>query len=110
MIEKKINIKNNGSNYISLSHLRNKETSVVRKPKWIRVKAHISIEYQQTKNLINNYNLNTVCQEASCPNIGECWSKGHATVMILGDICTRKCGFCNIKSGKPRTVYLNYNY
>jgi len=111
MIEKEIKIKKNESNYISLSHLRNKEISVAgKKPKWIRVKAPISIEYQQTKNLINSYNLNTVCQEAACPNIGECWSKGHATVMILGDICTRKCGFCNVKSGKPRTVDLNEPY
>ena len=102
MIEKEIKSKKYKSNYISLSHLRNKETPVtVRKPKWIRVKAPVSIEYQQTKNLINNYNLNTVCQEAACPNIGECWSKGHATVMILGDICTRACAFCNVKSVNP---------
>ena len=57
-----------------------------------------------TNDLINKAKLNTVCQSASCPNIGECWDRGHATVMILGDVCTRKCGFCNIKSGNPNAV------
>ena len=57
-----------------------------------------------TKELITKANLNTVCESASCPNIGECWDKGHATVMILGDVCTRKCGFCNIKSGAPSEI------
>ena len=57
-----------------------------------------------TKELITKANLNTVCESASCPNIGECWDKGHATVMILGDVCTRKCGFCNIKSGAPSDI------
>jgi lipoic acid synthetase len=71
------------------------------KPDWIRVKAPISKEYQQTRDLIRRYKLNTVCEEASCPNIGECWAKKHATVMILGSVCTRACRFCNIATGTP---------
>ena len=64
----------------------------------------LSILFIIWKNLISKANLNTVCESASCPNIGECWDKGHATVMILGDVCTRKCGFCNIKSGAPSDI------
>ena len=90
--------------YISKSHLNNIGNNSVKKPDWIRVKAPISIGYLTTKDLINKSKLNTVCESASCPNIGECWDKGHATVMILGDVCTRKCGFCNIKSGNPNAV------
>ena len=75
-----------------------------RKPKWIRVKAPVSREYQATRKLMRDKNLHTVCEEAACPNIGECWSKKHATVMILGDTCTRACAFCNIKTGRPMTV------
>ena len=71
------------------------------KPDWIRVKAPVSKAYHATKDLINDLKLNTVCQEAACPNIGECWEKKHATVMILGSVCTRACAFCNIKTGKP---------
>ena len=105
MKDKAVKYKDTQSEYVSTSHLRNMSSSInMKKPSWIRVKAPISEEYQKTKNLINHFNLNTVCQEAACPNIGECWSRGHATVMILGDICTRKCGFCNIKSGRPRKV------
>ena len=76
------------------------------KPSWIRVKAPNSKGYQQTLNIINENRLNTVCQEASCPNIGECWSRGHATFMILGDICTRGCSFCNVMTGRPTEVDL----
>lgn len=75
-----------------------------RKPKWIRVKAPVSREYQETRKLMRDKNLHTVCEEAACPNIGECWSKKHATVMILGDTCTRACAFCNIKTGRPMAV------
>ena len=71
------------------------------KPDWIRVKAPNSKEYANTRDLIREHKLNTVCEEAACPNIGECWSKKHATVMILGSVCTRACAFCNIKTGKP---------
>ena len=72
-----------------------------KKPDWIRVRAPISKEYQNTKSLIDDLKLNTVCQEAACPNIGECWEKKHVTVMILGSVCTRACAFCNIETGKP---------
>lgn len=75
-----------------------------RKPDWIRVKAPTSTGFAQTKALMRSKNLATVCEEAACPNIGECWSKKHATVMILGDTCTRACAFCNVKTGMPRMV------
>ena len=75
-----------------------------RKPDWIRVKAPTSREYAATRDLMRGLGLNTVCEEAACPNIGECWSKKHATVMILGDVCTRACAFCNVKTGMPRKV------
>lgn len=75
-----------------------------RKPDWIRVKAPISPGYMETKRLMREKGLATVCEEAACPNIGECWSKKHATVMILGDTCTRACAFCNVKTGMPRKV------
>lgn len=71
------------------------------KPDWIRVKAPVSREFKETNELIRKAKLNTVCEEAACPNIGECWEKKHATVMILGSTCTRACSFCNIKTGKP---------
>ncbi len=75
--------------------------SPLKKPDWIRVKAPVSKEYHETKDLIQTKKLNTVCEEAACPNIGECWAKKHATVMILGSVCTRACRFCNIKTGRP---------
>ncbi len=99
MVNKKVK-----EDYISRSHLTNISEVHIKKPDWIRVKAPISNGYLATKDLIDKAKLNTVCQSASCPNIGECWHKGHATVMILGDVCTRKCGFCNIKSGNPNTI------
>jgi len=71
------------------------------KPDWIRVKAPVSHEYQATRDVIHKLKLNTVCEEAACPNIGECWAKAHATVMIMGDTCTRACAFCNVKTGVP---------
>lgn len=71
------------------------------KPDWIRVKAPVSKEYQETRDLMRRQKLNTVCEEAACPNMGECWAKKHATVMILGSTCTRACRFCNIKTGRP---------
>jgi lipoic acid synthetase len=72
-----------------------------RKPDWIRVKAPNSTEYFETHALMRRLNLNTVCEEAACPNIGECWKKKHATVMILGSVCTRACAFCNVATGRP---------
>lgn len=73
----------------------------LRKPDWIRVKAPVSPEYRETAQLMRDLKLNTVCEEAACPNIGECWKKKHATIMILGEVCTRACTFCNVKTGKP---------
>ena len=75
-----------------------------RKPDWIRVKAPMGQAFTDTRALMRKLNLNTVCEEAACPNIGECWTKKHATVMILGDTCTRACAFCNVKTGMPRAV------
>ena len=75
-----------------------------RKPDWIRVKAPVGAAFNETRKLMRDLGLNTVCEEAACPNIGECWSKKHATVMILGDVCTRACAFCNVKTGMPRAV------
>ncbi|MFC0203076.1 lipoyl synthase [Novosphingobium soli] len=75
-----------------------------RKPYWIRVKAPTSKGYGETRQLMRDLKLNTVCEEAACPNIGECWTKKHATVMILGDTCTRACAFCNVKTGMPGRV------
>jgi lipoic acid synthetase len=72
-----------------------------RKPDWLRVKAPMSREYQETRDLMRRLNLHTVCEEAACPNIGECWKQKHATVMILGSVCTRACAFCNVATGKP---------
>jgi lipoic acid synthetase len=72
-----------------------------RKPPWIRVKAPVSPEYHATRRLIREHNLHTVCEEAACPNIGECWKQKHATVMILGAVCTRACTFCNVATGRP---------
>jgi lipoyl synthase len=72
-----------------------------RKPPWFKVPAPGSPNYRRLKGLIESENLHTVCQEAACPNIGECWTRGTATFMILGDTCTRRCGFCNVKTGKP---------
>jgi lipoic acid synthetase len=75
-----------------------------RKPDWIRVKAPSSAEAAEVARLMRQKNLHTVCEEAACPNIGECWKQKHATFMILGDICTRACAFCNVRTGKPGQV------
>ncbi len=75
---------------------------IKRKPAWIRTKITDTRNYFKTKEILNKKKLYTVCQEASCPNISECWSKKHATFMIMGDICTRACAFCNVKTGKPK--------
>jgi len=74
------------------------------KPEWLRVKAPTSPAYRETRDLMRRLNLNTVCEEAACPNIGECWAHGHATVMILGAVCTRACAFCNVATGMPGAV------
>lgn len=72
-----------------------------RKPSWIRVKAPVSRAYNETREIVREHKLSTVCEEAACPNIGECWSKKHATMMIMGEICTRACSFCNVATGRP---------
>ena len=77
------------------------DNPVARKPAWIRVKAPTSPEYHETRRLMRDLKLNTVCEEAACPNIGECWKQKHATVMILGSVCTRACSFCNVATGRP---------
>ena len=80
------------------------DTPVLRKPDWIRVKAPTSKEFAETQEIVRSKGLVTVCQEAGCPNIGECWTKKHATMMILGEVCTRACSFCNVSTGKPSPV------
>ncbi len=77
------------------------DNPIQRKPAWIRVKAPVSRDYQATRKIVRDHKLNTVCEEAGCPNIGECWAKKHATMMIMGEICTRACAFCNVTTGKP---------
>ncbi|MDQ6704322.1 MAG: lipoyl synthase, partial [Pseudomonadota bacterium] len=77
---------------------------VARKPEWIRVKAPGSAQWAATRAIVKEHGLVTVCEEAACPNIGECWEKKHATFMIMGDTCTRACAFCNVKTGLPRAL------
>ena len=81
--------------------INNPINPIKKKPNWIRTKILDTKNYFKTKEIINTRKLHTVCQEASCPNISECWSKRHATFMIMGDVCTRACSFCNVKTGKP---------
>lgn len=83
---------------------KNPDSPTIRKPGWIRVKAPTSRAYAETKKIVKDKGLVTVCEEAACPNIGECWEKSHATFMILGDTCTRACAFCNVKTGLPGPV------
>ncbi|MDI4662894.1 lipoyl synthase [Xanthobacter autotrophicus] len=80
------------------------ETEVLRKPDWIRVKAPGSAGWSQTADIVRANGLHTVCEEAGCPNIGECWEKKHATFMIMGDTCTRACAFCNVRTGLPEAL------
>ena len=83
------------------------EESVItptKKPKWLRVKLPIGKKYTELRGLVDKYNLHTICTSGSCPNMGECWGEGTATFMILGNICTRSCGFCGVKTGRPNTV------
>jgi lipoyl synthase len=80
------------------------DTEVLKKPDWIRVRAPVSKGYQETRDLVRSHGLVTVCEEAGCPNIGECWDKKHATFMIMGEICTRACAFCNVRTGLPNAL------
>ncbi len=79
-------------------------SGLVRKPPWLKVRLNVSGEFARTRELVRRLGLNTVCEEAACPNIGECWAQRHATVMILGTVCTRACAFCNVKTGLPDRV------
>lgn len=76
----------------------------IQKPAWLRVKLPVGKKYTELRNLVDKYKLNTICTSGSCPNMGECWTEGTATFMILGNICTRSCGFCGVKTGRPETV------
>ena len=80
---------------------KNPDSALLRKPEWLRVKAPGSKQYAETRAIVHEHNLVTVCEEAACPNIGECWSERHATFMILGGVCTRACAFCNVATGQP---------
>lgn len=80
------------------------DTPLLRKPDWLRVRAPGSEGYAATRSVVKAHGLVTVCEEAACPNIGECWSQSHATMMIMGEICTRGCTFCNVATGKPQTL------
>ncbi len=81
-----------------------KGTTRVEKPKWIRVKLPTGKKYTELRGLVDKYDLHTICTSGSCPNMGECWSEGTATFMILGNICTRSCGFCGVQTGRPGNV------
>ncbi|HKJ07280.1 MAG TPA: lipoyl synthase [Flavobacteriaceae bacterium] len=78
--------------------------TTTKKPKWLRVKLPVGKKYTELRGLVDKYNLNTICTSGSCPNMGECWTEGTATFMILGNICTRSCGFCGVQTGRPETV------
>jgi lipoyl synthase len=80
------------------------ESPVLRKPDWIRVRAPGGAVYAETKAIVREHGLSTVCEEAGCPNVGECWSKRHATMMIMGEVCTRACAFCNVATGLPKPL------
>ncbi|CAI3935533.1 Lipoate synthase (LipA) (PDB:4U0O) (PUBMED:27941785) [Commensalibacter communis] len=91
---------------ILVQHERKQSATLLPKPSWIKVKVSQSSVFNETDDLVKKHQLNTVCTEAACPNIGECWTKRHATIMILGSICTRACAFCNVATGKPPPVDL----
>jgi len=80
------------------------EITTTKKPKWLRVKLPVGKKYTELRTLVDKYKLNTICTSGSCPNMGECWTEGTATFMILGNICTRSCGFCGVKTGRPENV------
>ena len=86
---------------------RNPDRPQPRRPDWLRVKAPVSAAYAETRQLMRDLNLVTVCEEAACPNIGECWAQKHATMMILGSVCTRACAFCNVATGRPDALDLD---
>lgn len=82
----------------------NESTSVVKKPNWLRVKLPTGENYRHVRNLVDQHKLHTICESGNCPNMGECWGEGTATFMILGNVCTRSCGFCAVATGRPDAV------
>lgn len=84
--------------------LTQKSNTQVKKPKWLRVKLPTGDNYRSVRKLVDSYKLHTICESGNCPNMGECWGEGTATFMILGNVCTRSCGFCNVATGKPEAV------
>ncbi|MDI2111858.1 lipoyl synthase [Commensalibacter nepenthis] len=91
---------------ILVQHEQKQTAALLPKPSWIKVKVNQSSVFNETDDLVKTHQLNTVCTEAACPNIGECWTKRHATIMILGSVCTRACAFCNVTTGKPSPIDL----
>ncbi len=89
---------------VEMSQETNLAPNKIQKPKWLRVKLPVGKKYTELRSLVDKYKLNTICTSGSCPNMGECWTEGTATFMILGNICTRSCGFCGVKTGRPETV------
>src|SRR5690606_37867454 len=84
--------------------IQNTENPRRKKPEWLRVKLPVGEEYKQVRKLVSDYKLHTICESGNCPNMGECWGAGTATLMILGNVCTRSCGFCAVSTGKPESV------
>jgi len=89
---------------MSEENTENAEKIRIKKPKWLRVKLPTGENYRKVRSLVDEHKLHTICESGSCPNMGECWGEGTATFMILGNICTRSCGFCGVKTGKPEAV------
>jgi len=87
-----------------LSKTEEKKAIRTGKPKWLRVKLPVGQKYRQVRKLVDNYGLHTICESGNCPNMGECWGAGTATFMILGNVCTRSCGFCAVQTGRPEVV------
>ena len=87
-----------------MKEVENNVVERIKKPKWLRVKLPIGENYRKVRSLVDEHKLHTICESGSCPNMGECWGEGTATFMILGNICTRSCGFCAVKTGKPEEV------
>lgn len=87
-----------------MKEVENKELERIKKPKWLRVKLPIGENYRKVRSLVDEHKLHTICESGSCPNMGECWGEGTATFMILGNVCTRSCGFCAVKTGRPEKI------
>src|SRR5699024_11443818 len=84
--------------------IESSKTKVQPKPKWLRVKLPVGKKYTELRGLVDKYDLHTICSAGSCPSMGECWTEGTATFMILGNICTRSCGFCGVRTGRPGSL------